>query len=185
MDIRRLNVRKYGAVHGKLIGGGVAFALATDWCSCSAGATFNYGNLPRGVNPLFMFSRVLSEHIGYSAGFLVYLEDIVLSSDFASTYGLVHVVTSHKREAQYAAQVEAKARKHSRLGPSQTACSCALDTAHAALEVVCFAESFMNRRVLSNLQVPCIRSNDSVSIISTLPRPCASATNISTISRWI
>ena len=68
-DIRSLRVTKFGAVHGKLIGGGVAFALATDWCVCPAATTFNYGNLPRGVNPLFMFSRVLPLIVGYPAGF--------------------------------------------------------------------------------------------------------------------
>ena len=63
------------------MGGGVAFALSTDWLVCPIGTTFNYGNLPRGVNPLFMFSRALPLMVGYSTGYQIYLEDIVLSCD--------------------------------------------------------------------------------------------------------
>ena len=58
-DIRSLPMAKVGAVHGKLIGGGVALALATSWCACPTGTMFNYGNLPRGLSPLFLFSRAL------------------------------------------------------------------------------------------------------------------------------
>ena len=67
--MRKLHVHKSGALSGKLIGGGVAFALATDWRSCTVKTTFNYGNLPRGVNPLFMFSVALPAMVGYQAGF--------------------------------------------------------------------------------------------------------------------
>ena len=74
-------MHRLGAVHGKLIGGGVAFALSTDWLACPTGTTFNYGNLPRGVNPLFMFSRALQLMVGYPTGYRIYLEDIVLSCD--------------------------------------------------------------------------------------------------------
>ena len=79
-SIRRLSVPKFVAVHGKLIGGGVAFALAGDWRACTIETTLNYGNLPRGVSPLFMFSRALPLMVGYPAGFQIYLEDVVLSS---------------------------------------------------------------------------------------------------------
>ena len=78
-NIRKLGIQKFGAVHGKLIGGGVAFALSTDWLTCPARTTFNYGNLPRGVNPLFMFSRALPLMVGCSTGYQIYLEDIVFS----------------------------------------------------------------------------------------------------------
>jgi len=68
-EMRELRMIKCGAVFGKLIGGGVAFALVTDWRCCSRSATFNYGNLPRGVNPLFMFSKALPRLVGQSVGF--------------------------------------------------------------------------------------------------------------------
>ena len=99
---------KFGAVHGKLVGGGVAFALATDWCACPSTSSFNYGNLPRGVNPLFMFSRALPLIVGHQRSFLLYVEDMVLSGDLARTLGLVHKVTANKGEAQHAAFGEAK-----------------------------------------------------------------------------
>ncbi|EGB03822.1 hypothetical protein AURANDRAFT_67720 [Aureococcus anophagefferens] len=51
----------YASIHGKLLGGGVAFALVADWRACSRKTTLNFGNLPRGVNPLFMLSRALFE----------------------------------------------------------------------------------------------------------------------------
>lgn len=73
-------VYTFAAVHGKLIGGGVAYALAADWRSCSMGTTFNFGNLPRGVNPLFMLSWTLPSLVGFSTCSLIYLEDSVISS---------------------------------------------------------------------------------------------------------
>ncbi|MDA9173013.1 enoyl-CoA hydratase-related protein [bacterium] len=55
-SIRKLPVQTSAAVHGKLIGGGVALALCTQFRVGHTGATFNIGNLPRGMNPLFMLS---------------------------------------------------------------------------------------------------------------------------------
>ena len=54
-----LAVPTFASIHGKAIGGGVAFALAADWRACSVKTTLNFGNLPRGVNPLFLLSRAL------------------------------------------------------------------------------------------------------------------------------
>jgi hypothetical protein len=61
----------------------VALCLSTEKRVAAVGASFNYGNLPRGVNPLFMFSRVLPLMIGHAAGFSIYVEDVVLSSEQA------------------------------------------------------------------------------------------------------
>ncbi len=64
-----LTVCTFASIHGKLLGGGVAFALAADWRVCSTSTTFNFGNLPRGVNPMFMFSRALPLMVGYSTSY--------------------------------------------------------------------------------------------------------------------
>ena len=67
--IRLLRVHTSASIHGKLLGGGVAFALSADWCACSIATTFNFGNLPRGVNPIFMLSRALPLTVGYPTSY--------------------------------------------------------------------------------------------------------------------
>ena len=64
-----LIVHTSASIHGKLLGGGVALALAADWRVCSTATKFNVGNLPRGVNPIFMLSRALPLIAGYSIGY--------------------------------------------------------------------------------------------------------------------
>lgn len=63
------------AVHGKLIGGGVALSLAAQRKISARDALFNFGNLPRGMNPLFMLSRSLPLAAGRSEAMALYLED--------------------------------------------------------------------------------------------------------------
>jgi enoyl-CoA hydratase/carnithine racemase len=65
MRLRKLLVATTAAVHGKLIGGGVALSLAAQYRISSQEATFNFGNLPRGMNPLFMLSRSLALVAGW------------------------------------------------------------------------------------------------------------------------
>jgi enoyl-CoA hydratase/carnithine racemase len=65
MGLRKLPVATTAAVHGKLIGGGVALSLAAQYRISSQEATFNFGNLPRGMNPLFMLSRSLALVAGW------------------------------------------------------------------------------------------------------------------------
>lgn len=74
-------VPTFGAIHGKLLGGGVAYALATCWRVCPKGTSFNFGNLTRGVNPLFMLSIALPLLVGKEAAFQIYIEDTVLLTE--------------------------------------------------------------------------------------------------------
>ncbi|EGB04069.1 hypothetical protein AURANDRAFT_33076, partial [Aureococcus anophagefferens] len=90
------------------IGGGVAFALATDWRACTGKTTFNYGNLRHGLNPLFMFSRAMPLLVGYAASFQIYLEDIVLSSRQALVCGLAHKIVASMHEVKHAAAGHAR-----------------------------------------------------------------------------
>ena len=76
-------------MHGKLIGGGVALCLATTWRVGSHGASFNFGNLPRGMNPLFMLSRSLPLIVGHDLAVTMYLEDPILSSHCALKAGVL------------------------------------------------------------------------------------------------
>ena len=98
--IRRLPVPTFGAVHGKLIGGGVALALATDFIVCSEGVTFNFGNLPRGKNPLFMLSRSMSLAVGQGLANRSYLEDPVLTAEDVMAMGLAHETAGSASEAK-------------------------------------------------------------------------------------
>ena len=98
--IRRLPVPTFSAVHGKLIGGGVALALATDFIICSEGATFNFGNLPRGMSPLFMLSRSMSLAVGHGLANQSYLEDPVLTAEDVVAMGLAHEIAGSANEAK-------------------------------------------------------------------------------------
>lgn len=82
--IRNLPVPTICAVHGKLIGGGVALALAADIRVAAKNASYNFGNLPRGMNPLFMLSRSMPLYIGYGRANLLYLEDPIANAEMVS-----------------------------------------------------------------------------------------------------
>lgn len=112
INIRNLLLLKVGALHGKLIGGGVAFCLATEWRTCTAGTSFNYGNLPRGLNPLFMFSRSLPQILGHSACFQIYLEDTELSSKHASACRLVDKIFAGRANVKHMASRTSVDRKY-------------------------------------------------------------------------
>jgi len=75
-----LTLRTFASIHGKLLGGGVAFALAADWRACSKKTTLTFGILTRGISPLFMLSRALSMLVGRCTAFQIYLEDGIISS---------------------------------------------------------------------------------------------------------
>ena len=143
--LRKFRLPKSGALAGKLIGGGVAFALATDWRSCTLQTTFNYGNLPRGVNPLFLFSKALPTLVGYATSFQVYLEDIVISADQALCCGLVNRVAGDRMRAKYIASITLSQAQRFCQMETAVARVCTTGVAHAALEVALFLESFASR----------------------------------------
>ena len=92
----------------------MAFAVAVDWRACTHGTTFNYGNLPRGVNPLFMFSVALPQMLGYSAGFQIYVEDIVIPASLASGCGLVDKIVADRPGAKHVTLENQQCAKYAR-----------------------------------------------------------------------
>jgi enoyl-CoA hydratase/carnithine racemase len=62
--IRRVSVPVLAILHGHLIGGAVAMALNTDWRVATANASFQHGNLKRGMNPVAQFSQSLPRLAG-------------------------------------------------------------------------------------------------------------------------
>ena len=101
--IRELPIPSIAAVHGKLIGGGLALAMAADWCIAAADSTYNVGNLPRGMNPLFMLSRCLPLSIGRGPSLKLYLEDSIITNAQAVSLGLVHSTERTSADAKLAA----------------------------------------------------------------------------------
>lgn len=99
-NLRKMPVPTTAAVHGKLIGGGVALCLATQQRIAAASASFCFGNLPRGKNPLFMLSRSLPSAAGAVAAMAMYLEDPIISAQAAFDCGIVHLVANDARHAK-------------------------------------------------------------------------------------
>ena len=88
--IRSLPVPVIAAVHGKVIGGGLALALAADFRVCSEDTIFNLGNLPRGRNPLFLLSMSSPLTVGSANAMRLYLEDSQMSAQDSLVFGIVH-----------------------------------------------------------------------------------------------
>ena len=99
-NLRRIPVPTIAAVHGQLIGGGVALCLATQQRVAAASASFSFGNLPRGKNPLFMLSRSLPSAAGAAAAMAMYVEDPTISAQAAFACGIVHLVANDARHAK-------------------------------------------------------------------------------------
>ena len=77
-----------GAVHGKLVGGGVAGCLHADYLLADRASTFEHGNLVRGVNVLGMLSQTFLMALGPHAQH-VYLQNAKLDAAAAHAGGLV------------------------------------------------------------------------------------------------
>ena len=78
----------------------MALCLATKWRVAAAGASFVFGNLPRGMNPLFMLSRSLPSVVGGSLAMVTYLDDAVLSLSTALESGVVNAIGNSIGEAK-------------------------------------------------------------------------------------
>ena len=61
---RKLLVPSLAIIHGKVIGGGLASSLATDWRVCSTNTTLNYGNMPLGKSAVMNLSLALPLNVG-------------------------------------------------------------------------------------------------------------------------
>ena len=81
------------AVHGTVIGGGIAACLNCDYIVAEGFATFEHGNLVRGVCPLGGLSRTLPHAAGVTRALAMYLGNDTLSAAEARTAGIVHEVS--------------------------------------------------------------------------------------------
>ena len=149
--IRSLPIPTLAAVHGKLLGGGLALALAADWRICAAGTTFNFGNLPRNKSPLFMLSRSLPLSVGLGTAMAMYLEDSVVVAEEAMATGLVNDIAATAVDAKQKAFHLAKsfrARSNAFFhGPIPRLCTS--DTLQFSQEILLFSSSLPNIQQVS------------------------------------
>ena len=92
-QLRALAVPLVCAVHGTVIGGGNAACLSCDYVVAEGSATFEHGNLVRGVCPLGGYSRTLPHVAGVARALAIYLGNYTLSAAEARTAGIVHEVS--------------------------------------------------------------------------------------------
>ena len=92
-SLRALAVPLVCAVHGTVIGGGNAACLSCDYIVAEGSATFEHGNLVRGVCPLGGFSRTLPHVTGRARALSMYLGNDTLSAAEARTAGIVNEVS--------------------------------------------------------------------------------------------
>ena len=92
-ELRALAVPLVCAVHGTVIGGGNAACLSCDYVVAEGSATFEHGNLVRGVCPLGGYSRTLPHAAGRARALAIYLGNDTLSAAEARTAGIVHEVS--------------------------------------------------------------------------------------------
>ena len=89
LQLRTLPHPVLGAVHGALVGGGVAGCLHVDYLAADHASTFEHGNLVRGVCVLGMLSQTFAIALGPHAQH-VYLQNARLDTKAARAAGLVH-----------------------------------------------------------------------------------------------
>ena len=92
LQLRTLPCPVAGAVHGSLIGGGVAGCLHVDHTVADSASTFEHGNLVRGVCVLGMLSQTFAIALGSQHAKLVYLQNARLDTLAVRSLGLVHQV---------------------------------------------------------------------------------------------
>ena len=98
--MRRLGVPVVAVVHGKLIGAALASALNADVIISERDATFQHGNIVRGVCPLGMLSRNLVRRVGGEKALEMYLTNDVWSAETALAFGLVQEVVETETAAR-------------------------------------------------------------------------------------
>ena len=78
--LRTLPMPTLCAVHGTVLGGGLAVCLLTDYVACDHAATFQVGERSRGIYPAGLLRRTLADAIGPDAALSLYLTDAMLTS---------------------------------------------------------------------------------------------------------
>ncbi|KAL1524553.1 hypothetical protein AB1Y20_019445 [Prymnesium parvum] len=86
------DIRVISAVHGSLLGGGIALCTNTNAVVSDYDATFEQGNLPRGVCPIAAFSHTLIARVGHAAAASIYETNRVINALEAFQLGLVDEV---------------------------------------------------------------------------------------------
>ncbi|MEZ4273145.1 MAG: enoyl-CoA hydratase-related protein, partial [Myxococcota bacterium] len=109
VGLRRLSVPVICAVHGKVVGGGLALMLNADYLIASADTSFNFGNLPRGMSCIGLLSENLVRAVGERWAKRLYLRDETVSATQAKAIGLINAVRADKAGAQAAARSLAEA----------------------------------------------------------------------------
>ena len=92
VDLRTLGVPLITAVHGRVVGGGLALMLNCDYRVSAESTTFSFGNLPRGVCPGMLLSENLVKILGVGETMDLYLNDWDCSADECRKLGLLHDV---------------------------------------------------------------------------------------------
>ena len=92
-ELQALAVPLVCAAHGTVIGGGIAACLSCDYIVAEGSATFQHGNLVRGVCPLGGLSRTLPHAAGRARALSMYLGNDTLSAAEALAAGIVHEVS--------------------------------------------------------------------------------------------
>ena len=92
VNVRYLHIPIVCAVHGAMVGGAAAIFLHADLCLAETKATFQHGNLSRGVCPVAGYSRTLQAAIGTPRAYGYYLTDQRLTAACALMLNLVHTV---------------------------------------------------------------------------------------------
>ena len=95
------------AVHGKLIGGGIAIMMSADYVVADTESTFCHGNLVRGVCPIGMFSKTLTTASGLSRSLHIYLSNDTLDAATAKRFRLVHETAAGVKVTQSRARMVA------------------------------------------------------------------------------
>ena len=95
----KLGVPMVAAVHGKLIGGGIAACLHADYIVADSKATFEHGNLVRGVCCLGMLSQTLPNAVGRARALSIYLTNDTLDAAAAHEARLANEVCTEGVEA--------------------------------------------------------------------------------------
>ncbi|WP_256679948.1 type I polyketide synthase [Pseudomonas sp. Q1] len=121
VSIRELEVPVIAVVHGKIVGGGLAAMLNADYRICTDDATFNLGNLSRGVCPGMLLSESLERLVGHRWANELYLNDYTLTARQALEMGLVNEMHASLDQAKASAHAMAqRIAKHPAMGVRAT-----------------------------------------------------------------
>ena len=96
--LRTLPMPALCAVHGTVLGGGLAVCLLTDYVACDHAATFQTGERSRGIYPAGLLRRTLADATGPDDALSLYLTNIQLTSTQAHISGLVQAVTNNAQQ---------------------------------------------------------------------------------------